>query len=88
MAESPVTIVIGRLADGPCPPATAGAAWPNVLHTRVADLVATMGPAPWAKRIIREPSVHELSHDWPEAWTAREKLLQVRAPAGERLPPG
>src|SRR6266478_5353943 len=48
----PVTIVIGRLADGPCPPATAGAAWPNVLHTRVADLVATMGPAPWAKRII------------------------------------
>jgi mannose-6-phosphate isomerase-like protein (cupin superfamily) len=50
----PLSIVIGRLADGPCPPATAGAAWPNVLHTRVADLVATMGPAPWAKRIIAD----------------------------------
>ena len=44
--------------------------------------------APWAKRIIREPPVSELSRDWPEAWAAREKLLQLRATAGERLPPG
>jgi hypothetical protein len=44
--------------------------------------------APWAKRIIREPPVSELSRDWPEAWAARQKLLQLRAPAGERLPPG
>jgi hypothetical protein len=44
--------------------------------------------APWAKRIIREPPVRELSRDWPEAWAARQKLLQLRAPAGERLPPG
>jgi len=44
--------------------------------------------APWAKRIIREPPVSELSRDWPEAWAAREKLLQLRAAAGERLPPG
>ena len=44
--------------------------------------------APWARRIIREPAVRELSRDWPEAWAARQKLLQLRAPAGERLPPG
>ena len=44
--------------------------------------------APWARRIIREPPVGELSRDWPEAWAARQKLLQLRAPAGERLPPG
>jgi hypothetical protein len=44
--------------------------------------------APWARRIIREPPVHELSRDWPEAWAARQKLLQLRAPEGERLPPG
>jgi hypothetical protein len=44
--------------------------------------------APWAKRIIREPPVSELSRDWPEAWAARQKLLQLRAPGGERLPPG
>jgi hypothetical protein len=44
--------------------------------------------APWARRIIREPPVRELSRDWPEAWAARRKLLQLRAPEGERLPPG
>ena len=44
--------------------------------------------APWARRIIREPPVRELSRDWPEAWAARAKLLQIRAAAGERLPPG
>jgi hypothetical protein len=44
--------------------------------------------APYARRIIREPPVAELSRDWPQAWAAREKLLQIRAAAGERLPPG
>jgi len=44
--------------------------------------------ASYAKRIIREPPARALSRDWPEAWAAREKLLQLRAPAGERLPPG
>jgi hypothetical protein len=44
--------------------------------------------APYASRIIREPAVRELSRDWPEAWAARERLLQIRAAAGERLPPG
>ena len=39
-------------------------------------------------RIIREPPVAELSREWPQAWAAREKLLQLRAAAGERLPPG
>ena len=44
--------------------------------------------AAYASRIIREPSAGELSRDWPEAWAARAKLRQLRAPAGERLPPG
>jgi hypothetical protein len=44
--------------------------------------------APYARRIIREPAARELSSDWPEAWAARAKLWQLRAPAGERLPPG
>jgi hypothetical protein len=44
--------------------------------------------APYARRIIREPPVAELSREWPQAWAAREKLLQIRAAAGERLPPG
>ena len=44
--------------------------------------------APYAHRIVREAPVSELSRDWPEAWAARAKLWQLRAPAGERLPPG
>lgn len=44
--------------------------------------------AAYAGRIIREPPVSELSRDWPQAWAARAKLRQLRAPAGERLPPG
>lgn len=44
--------------------------------------------AAYADRIIREPPVSELSRDWPEAWAARAKLRQLRAPAGEGLPPG
>jgi hypothetical protein len=44
--------------------------------------------APYASRIVREPPVSELSREWPQAWAAREKLLQLRAAAGDRLPPG
>lgn len=43
---------------------------------------------PYARRIVTEPAVRELSRDWPQAWAAREKLLHVRAPNGDRLPPG
>ena len=47
LGDTAVSIVIDKLADGPRPPvAAAGGAWPNVLHTRVADVVASMGPPP------------------------------------------
>ena len=48
------TIVIERLATAPTPPSAASASWPNVLHTRITDVVAAMGPAPWAKRLIAD----------------------------------
>src|SRR5499426_2036756 len=51
---SPTTIVIGRHATGPTPPAAANQSWPNVLHTRIADVIAQAGPPPWAKRIISD----------------------------------
>lgn len=44
--------------------------------------------APWSARITREPVLDELDPTWTAAWQARAKLLQVRAPAGEPLPPG
>ena len=48
------TIVISHFAAGPIPPTAANASWPNVLHTRIADVVAQMGPPPWAKRVIAD----------------------------------
>lgn len=44
--------------------------------------------ADWAQRIIREPALDELPAEQADAWRARAKLLMVRAPGGEPLPPG
>ena len=41
--SSPISIVIDRLAGGPTAPASGGA---TPLRTRVAEVVAQMGPAP------------------------------------------
>src|SRR3989442_1658971 len=45
---SPLTV------QGPIPPTAANATWPNVLHTRVADVIAQMKPPPWSRRIIAD----------------------------------
>ncbi len=50
----PSTIVIRRLASGPGPPGAANATWPNVLHTRIADVVRQMGLPPWSRRLIAD----------------------------------
>lgn len=43
---------------------------------------------PYSRYITREPAVRELDRGWEEAWAARDRLLQLRAPRGEPLPPG
>ena len=48
------SIAINHLASGLRPPTAANPTWPNVLHTRIADVVAAMGPAPWARRLIAD----------------------------------
>ena len=48
------SLTISHLAEAPCPPTAANATWPNVLHTRVGDLAAQLGPGAWAKRIIAD----------------------------------
>jgi mannose-6-phosphate isomerase-like protein (cupin superfamily) len=52
--ESSHTIVIRDLVEGPIPPDAAQTVWPNVLHTRIADVVGQMGAPPWSKRIIAD----------------------------------
>jgi mannose-6-phosphate isomerase-like protein (cupin superfamily) len=47
------TLVISALASGPTPP-VANVAWPNMLHTRIADVVARMGTPPWSRRLIAD----------------------------------
>ena len=54
MTSEAATIVISRLAAGPTPPDPTKAAWPNVLHTRIADVLAQMKEPPWSKRIIAD----------------------------------
>lgn len=50
----PSTIVIRRLASGPVLPSAANTTWPNVLHTRIAEVMGQMGPAPWSRRLIAD----------------------------------
>jgi mannose-6-phosphate isomerase-like protein (cupin superfamily) len=47
-------IEISHFATGPTPPDAARTTWPNVLHTRIADVVAQAGRPPWARRIIAD----------------------------------
>jgi hypothetical protein len=44
--------------------------------------------ASWAARIVHEPVLHRLDRDWGAAWSARAKLLQIRATDDGRIPPG
>lgn len=44
--------------------------------------------ADWAQRIVREPAVDVLPKEQADAWRARAKTLQIRAPGGEPLPRG
>jgi mannose-6-phosphate isomerase-like protein (cupin superfamily) len=48
------TIVIDRLAAGPIAPQSVNPTWPNVLHTKIADVVKKRGLPPWSQRIIAD----------------------------------
>jgi mannose-6-phosphate isomerase-like protein (cupin superfamily) len=45
---------ITDVVSGPIPPRVVNASWPNVLHTRIADVVEKMGPPPWSARLIQD----------------------------------
>ena len=48
------TLNITDVVSGPIPPRVINASWPNVLHTRIADVVEKMGPPPWSVRLIED----------------------------------
>ena len=53
-ADTTPALNITDQVQGPIPPRVMNAAWPNVLHTRIKEVVETMGPAPWSKRLIHD----------------------------------
>jgi len=53
-AEPATELNIVDVVQGPIPPRVRNASLPNMFHTRVADVVARMGPPPWAVRLIED----------------------------------
>src|SRR5437899_8889853 len=92
--ESPVTIVVNRLALGPTAP---GAGSP--LLTRVGEVVAQMGPPPWSRRIIADernlvtliaspPGGGNRPHwhrDFDEWWVVLDGVLEGELTGGTTL---
>jgi mannose-6-phosphate isomerase-like protein (cupin superfamily) len=56
MADAPTApaLNITDMVTGPIPPRVNNPTWPNVIHTRVSEVVAQMGPPPWSKRLIQD----------------------------------
>src|SRR5205823_5124347 len=53
-AEPATLLNISDIVSGPIPPRVVNAAWPNMLHTRISDVVAKMGPPPWSVRLLQD----------------------------------
>jgi mannose-6-phosphate isomerase-like protein (cupin superfamily) len=53
-AEPRTTLNITDIVSGPIPPRENNPTPPNSLHLRIADVVATAGPPPWAVRLIAD----------------------------------
>jgi mannose-6-phosphate isomerase-like protein (cupin superfamily) len=53
-AQSAPTLNITDVVSGPIAPRVMNASWPNMLHTRIADVVEQKGPPPWSVRIIAD----------------------------------
>ena len=51
---APVSIDITNAVTGPLPPDGVTPGWPNILHTRIEDVVKKNGEPPWAEQIVRD----------------------------------
>ena len=51
----PATLLnIADVVSGPIPPRVVNTAWPNMLLTRIPEVVERMGPPPWSVCLIRD----------------------------------
>jgi mannose-6-phosphate isomerase-like protein (cupin superfamily) len=53
-AEPATLLNISDIVSGPIAPRVVNAVSPNMLHTRIADVVARMGPPPWSVRLLQD----------------------------------
>ena len=53
-AEPPTLLNISDIVSGPIPPRVVNPTWPNALHTRIRDVVASAGPPPWSVRLLQD----------------------------------
>src|SRR5205823_1023318 len=51
---APALNITDVVTDGPIAPRVLNATWPNVLHTRISEIVKQQGPAPWAQLVIAD----------------------------------
>ena len=79
--------------EGPIPPRVVNASLPNMLQTRVKEVVKEMGPPPWSKRIIADerntvtlianaPGTGNRPHwhgDFDEYWVVDPILMEANA---------
>src|SRR5205807_1311958 len=52
--EPATQLNITDVVSGPIPPRVVNASWPNMLHTRIGDVVEKMGPPPWSVRLLQD----------------------------------
>src|SRR5262249_56347230 len=50
----PALLNVADVVQGPIAPREVNAAWPNMFHARIADVVDKMGPPPWSVRLIQD----------------------------------
>ncbi|MBV9132471.1 MAG: hypothetical protein JO318_07215 [Chloroflexi bacterium] len=53
-AEPPTLLNITDVVSGPIPPRVMNLSLPNMLHTRIPEIVARKGPPPWSVRVIAD----------------------------------
>lgn len=53
-AEPATLLNISDIVSGPIAPRVVNTVSPNMLHTRIADVVGRMGPPPWSVRLLQD----------------------------------
>src|SRR5215471_4122688 len=52
--EPATELNITDIVRGPIPPRVVNTVWPNMLHTRIQNVVDKMGPPPWSVRLLQD----------------------------------